>query len=60
MFSFTQEEEMLEVKRMEVRPDVGIDTKHQTLTGISFPMTKEAMKCLGAFASGSLQYACFR
>lgn len=55
-----QEEELAEVRRQEVGADVGVDTKHQTLTGVSFPLTKAAVSAMEAFTAGQLQYVRLR
>ena len=52
----TREEELQEVKRLEVNTEIGIDTKHQTLAGVSFPLTKEAVCALTSFTNGQIQY----
>ena len=51
-----REEELQEVKRREVGADIGVDTKHQTMAGVSFPLTKNAVSALTSFAQGQLQY----
>ena len=40
--------------------DIGIDSRHQTLSGVSFPITNEAIKALKKFANGDLQYVQLR
>lgn len=47
---------MKEIQRLEVGVDVGIDTKHQTLAGVAFPLTSKASEALQLFAKGKLQY----
>ncbi|MCL4128919.1 UNVERIFIED_CONTAM: hypothetical protein GTU68_005180 [Idotea baltica] len=51
-----QEEEMKEIKKLEVGVDISVDTKHQTLTGVAFPLTSKASEALHEFAKGKLQY----
>ncbi|KAF2367721.1 Actin-depolymerizing factor domain, partial [Trinorchestia longiramus] len=52
----SQEEELLEVKRQEVNPDIGINTKHQTMTGLNFPLSNQAIQAVSSFTKGDLQY----
>ncbi|KAA0201727.1 hypothetical protein HAZT_HAZT003554 [Hyalella azteca] len=52
----SQEEELMEVKRQEVNPDIGINTKHQTMTGLSFPLSNRAVQAVASFTKGDLQY----
>lgn len=51
-----QEEEMQEIKKLEVGVDIGVDTKHQTLAGVAFPIVTKALDAVKKFASGELQY----
>ncbi|XP_066946477.1 twinfilin-1 [Macrobrachium rosenbergii] len=51
-----REEEMKEIKKLEVGVDIGIDTKHQTLAGVAFPIMQDAINSIKRFASGELQY----
>lgn len=51
-----QEEEMQEIKKLEVGVDIGVDTKHQTLAGVAFPIVTKALDAVKQFASGELQY----
>ncbi|KAK7073779.1 Twinfilin-1 [Halocaridina rubra] len=51
-----REEEMKEIKKLEVGVDIGIDTKHQTLAGVAFPIMENALNSLKKFANGHLQY----
>ncbi|XP_063598079.1 twinfilin-1-like isoform X1 [Penaeus indicus] len=51
-----REEEMQEIKKLEVGVDIGVDTKHQTLAGVAFPIVTKALDAVKQFASGELQY----
>lgn len=44
----SREEELAELRRSErsVAANVGVDTKHQTLGGVSFPMTDSARQAV--------------
>ncbi|ODM92108.1 Twinfilin-1 [Orchesella cincta] len=50
------EEELAEIKRTEVHSEIGIDTKHQTLQGVLFPLTKNAYAALEKFRNKQLNY----
>ncbi|KAK3885821.1 hypothetical protein Pcinc_009994 [Petrolisthes cinctipes] len=52
----SREEEMQELKKNEVGVDIGVDTKHQTMAGITFPLVPEAMNAVRQFTEGRLQY----
>lgn len=47
---------MQEIKKNEVGVDIGVDTKHQTMAGITFPLVPEAMNAVKQFTEGRLQY----
>lgn len=47
---------MQEIKKLEVGVDIGVDTKHQTLAGVAFPIVTKALDAVKQFASGELQY----
>jgi twinfilin-like protein len=40
------EEELAHVKKTETNAHISIDTKHQTLTGVAFPVTEEGLKAI--------------
>jgi len=50
------EEELLEIKRTEVHSDISIDTRHQTLKGVLFPITARAYDALEKFRDKKLNY----
>lgn len=41
---------------LQVQTDVGIDTKHQTLQGVAFPIAKEAIQALEKLKNKKLNY----
>lgn len=51
-----QEEEINEIKKQEVGVDISVDTKHQTMAGITFPMVPDALEAVKNFTTGKLQY----
>ena len=51
-----QEEEIKEIKKQEVGVDISVDTKHQTMAGISFPVVPDALQAITNFTKGKLQY----
>jgi len=50
------EEELAELRRTEVNVGVGIDSRHQTLSGVAFPMTDSAWKAIEALAAQNYNY----
>ncbi|NXG30463.1 TWF1 protein, partial [Dromaius novaehollandiae] len=50
------EEELRQIKINEVQTDVGVDTKHQTLQGVAFPIAKEAIRALEKLKNKQLNY----
>ncbi|XP_065547232.1 twinfilin-1 isoform X3 [Lathamus discolor] len=50
------EEELRQIKINEVQTDVGIDTKHQTLQGVAFPIAKEAIQALEKLKNKKINY----
>lgn len=55
-----REEEMKELRRSEVKTDVGVDTRHQTLGGISCPITDASLQALHDLKRGSYNYLQFK
>ncbi|KAK8386553.1 hypothetical protein O3P69_010886 [Scylla paramamosain] len=51
-----REEEINEIKKQEVGVDISVDTKHQTMAGISFPLVPNALQAIKNFTTGNLQY----
>lgn len=50
------EEELAELRRTEVSVGVGIDSRHQTLSGVAFPLTDSAWKAIEALAAQNYNY----
>lgn len=56
----TREEELQEIKRAEVNTDYSVDSRHQTLGGVGFPITSSAKDAIADMARGSYDYLRFR
>ncbi|XP_025835468.1 twinfilin-like, partial [Agrilus planipennis] len=54
-----REEELNEVKRTEVHTDISINSKHQTLGGVAFPVTEPAQQAIIDMKRGSYDYLQF-
>ncbi|XP_062849023.1 twinfilin-1a [Trichomycterus rosablanca] len=50
------EEELRQIKLTEVKTDIGVDTKQQTLQGVAFPLDREAMAALEKFRDKKFNY----
>jgi twinfilin-like protein len=50
------EEELEQIKRNEVNVDISVDTRHQTVQGIMFPLTQSARDQLNRLQSGQINY----
>ncbi|XP_028810395.1 twinfilin-1b [Denticeps clupeoides] len=50
------EEELRQIKLNEVQTDVSVDTKHQTLQGVAFPMQRDAIQALEQFRAKRINY----
>ncbi|XP_076369845.1 twinfilin-1-like [Tachypleus tridentatus] len=50
------EEELQTIKRIESGTDRGIDTKHQTLQGVAFPISDDAVSALFDLKEGLVNY----
>ncbi|KFO18645.1 Twinfilin-1 [Fukomys damarensis] len=50
------EEELRQIKINEVQTDVGVDTKHQTLQGVAFPISQEVLQALEKLHNRQLNY----
>ncbi|KAF5928600.1 hypothetical protein HPG69_015207 [Diceros bicornis minor] len=50
------EEELRQIKINEVQTDVSVDTKHQTLQGVAFPISREAFHALEKLKNRQLNY----
>lgn len=55
-----REEEMNELRRSEVKTEVGIDTRHQTLGGINCPIAQAAQQAISDFKRGAYNYLQFK
>lgn len=55
-----REEELQEIKRSEINVDYGVDTKHQTLIGVVFPISEAAKEAVFDMGRGSYDYIQFR
>lgn len=56
----SREEELNEIKRTEINTDVNVDSRHQTLGGVCFPVTESAKRGILDMAKGSYDYVQFR
>lgn len=56
----TREEELMELKKNEVNTDHGIDSRHQTLGGVGFPITEAARQAITDMIRGSYNYLQFK
>ncbi|XP_042326306.1 twinfilin-1 [Sceloporus undulatus] len=50
------EEELRQIKINEVQTEVSVDTKHQTLQGVAFPIANEALQALEKLKNKQLNY----
>lgn len=55
-----REEEMIELKRSEVNTHISTDTRQQTMSGISIPLTVTASNGIKDMARGSYNYLQFK
>lgn len=55
-----REEEMNELRRSEVKTEVGIDTRHQTLGGINCPIAQAGLQAISDFKRGAYNYLQFK
>jgi twinfilin-like protein len=53
------EEEMRELKRSENKAEIGIDARHQTMSGISCPITEAAKQAIKDMLKGAYNYLQF-
>jgi len=51
-----QEEEMKEIKENEIRVDIGVDTKQQTMSTLAFPVEKAATQAFEHFLQHGYDY----
>ena len=51
-----EEEEREEVRIAQSHVAVGVDTKHQTMSGLAFPLTDSAIQGLSTFKSNATDY----
>ncbi|MGH0137318.1 UNVERIFIED_CONTAM: hypothetical protein FKN15_069954, partial [Acipenser sinensis] len=50
------EEELRQIKLNEVKTDISVDSKHQTLQGVAFPMNRESVQALEQLRDNKLNY----
>lgn len=50
------EEELAEIKKNEVQADVHVDSKHQTLAGVAFPISDSALSALKQLKNKEITY----
>ncbi|KAM6438071.1 twinfilin-1 isoform 2-T2 [Liasis olivaceus] len=50
------EEELRQIKISEVQTEVSVDTKHQTLQGVAFPIAQDALQALEKLKNKELNY----
>ena len=55
-----REEEMQEIRRTEVNVDLSVVSRHQTLSGVAFPITEAALQAIKDMERGSYDYLQFR
>lgn len=55
-----REEEIQELKKTEVNTDISTDTRHQTLGGVSFPLSEATVDAVKDAIKGSYGYLQFR
>ena len=46
----------LQVKKSEVNAEVSVNSKHQTMSGLAFPLTDDAIKACQAYQEGQTDY----
>jgi len=51
-----QEEEMKEIKESEIRVDISVDTKQQTMSSLSFPMEQPVLQSIDDFLKKESDY----
>ncbi|XP_077567086.1 twinfilin-1-like [Stigmatopora nigra] len=54
------EEELRQIKLHEVQTDISVDSKHQTLQGVAFPMHRDATAALKRFKDKDINYVQLR
>ena len=54
-----REEEINELRRSEIKADVSVDTRHQTLSGINCPVSEAALQAINDLKRGSYNYLQF-
>ncbi|OXU23064.1 twinfilin isoform X2 [Nasonia vitripennis] len=52
----TAEEELAELKKTTVHTDYSVETRHQTLSGVAFPVTDEAKQAITDLGKGVHEY----
>lgn len=54
-----REEELKELRRSEIKTDVGVETRHQTLSGINCPISDAAVQAIKDLKRGAYNYLQF-
>ena len=52
----TAEEELAELKKTTIHTDYSVETRHQTLSGVAFPVTEEAEQAITDLGKGMYEY----
>lgn len=55
-----REEEINELRRTEIKTDVSVDTRHQTLSGINCPISEAALQAINDLKRGAYNYLQFK
>lgn len=50
------EEELAEIKKKETGVEISVDTRHQTISGVAFPMSKDAADNIKLLKAGKVEY----
>ncbi|XP_017467669.1 PREDICTED: twinfilin [Rhagoletis zephyria] len=56
----TREEELVELRKTEINTDINTDTRHQTLGGVTCPMSDTTVEAVKDLLRGSYDYLQFR
>lgn len=56
----SREEELQELRKLDINTEINADTRHQTLGGISCPLADEAVQAIRGMAQGAHDYLQFR
>lgn len=56
----SREEELQELRKLDINTEINADTRHQTLSGIACPLNDEAVAAIKGIAEGKYNYLQFR